>query len=74
MVADIMKSPDSEKVFQHNASHAGIVAHRGGFEEEEIRRALNAADLQDVSFEKATSAKKNGFSVDFFLAKGVKSL
>jgi 2-polyprenyl-3-methyl-5-hydroxy-6-metoxy-1,4-benzoquinol methylase len=74
MVADIVKSSDSDKIFQHNASHASIVPHVGGFEEEEILGAFKAAGLQDISFEKATSAKKNGSSVDFFLAKGVKSL
>lgn len=52
----------------------GVVAHKGGFEEEEIRSVFNATGLQDVTFDKVTSARKNGFSVDFFLARGVKPL
>jgi len=73
MVADILKSPNAGQAFQHEA-YADFVAHRGGFEEEDIRKAFDAAGLQDISFEKVTSARKDGFPVDFFLARGVKSL
>jgi 2-polyprenyl-3-methyl-5-hydroxy-6-metoxy-1,4-benzoquinol methylase len=74
MVADILKSSNVDQAFQHDATHDKTVAHRGGFEEEEIRKAFNAADLQDIFFDKVTSARKHGFTVDFFLAKGMKSL
>jgi hypothetical protein len=73
MVSDIMKSSDGAGIFTHS-THADIVAHKGGFDDTDIRKAFDAADLHDITFDKVTSAMKDGHSVDFFLAKGVKSL
>jgi len=74
MVSDIMKSSNSDGMFAHSAAHTDIIAHKGGFDDTDIRKAFDAADLHDMTFDKVTSAKKDGHAVDFFLAKGVKSL
>jgi len=75
MVSDIMKPSNGDEVFPHDGAHIHIVAHKGGFDETDIRKAFDAADLHDTSFDKITSTKwVNGRSIDIFLAKGVKSL
>jgi len=73
MVSDILKPSNEDEVFQHG-SHAHIVAHKGGFKEADMRKAFDAAELQDMSFDKVTSGGKHGRNIDFFLAKGVKLL
>ena len=74
MVSDIMKPSDGE-VFPRDGAHRHIVAHRGGFEEKDLQKAFDAADLRDTSFNKVTSAKTpDGRQVDIFLATGLKSL
>jgi hypothetical protein len=73
MVSDILKPSNEDEVFQHG-SHAHIVPHKGGFKEADMRKAFDAAELQDMSFDKVTSGEKHGRNIDFFLAKGVKLL
>lgn len=75
MVSDIMKPSNGDEVFPRDESHIHVVAHKGGFEEADIRKAFDAGGLHDMSFDKVTSTKwKDGRSIDIFLAKGVKSL
>jgi len=72
LVSDILKSPDGVSTLK--AIPLDIVAHQGGFEDADIRKAFAAAGLHLATFEKVTSAKKDGQDIDFFLTKGVKSL
>jgi len=72
MVSDIMKPLNGDDVF--HGAHEHIVAHKGGFEEGDIQKAFDAANLHNMSFEKVSSAIKDGRTIDLFLAKGVKSL
>lgn len=72
LVSDILKSSDGVSTLK--AIPLDIVAHQGGFEDADIRKAFDAAGLHLATFEKVTSAKKDGQDIDFFLTKGVKSL
>ena len=72
LVSDIMKPADGVSTFKMILP--SIVAHQEGFEEADIRKAFDAAGLHLAAFDKVTSAKRDGQNVDFFLAKGVKSL
>jgi len=72
LVSDIMKPSDGVSTFKMILP--SIVAHLEGFEEADIRKAFDAAGLHLAAFDKVTSAKRDGQNVDFFLAKGVKSL
>jgi hypothetical protein len=47
-----------------------IVAHKGGFTEDEIRSVFEGAGLEEFSFIEAAQAKMHGRDVSFFLAKG----
>jgi hypothetical protein len=68
-VSDIMKTPNADGLFTHD-----IVAHKRGFNYDDMRKAFNAGDLHYMTFDKVTSAKKDGHTVEFFLAKGIGSL
>ena len=72
MVSDIMKTSNADNII--GTTHADIVPHTGGFDNADMRKAFDAADLVDITFDKVTSATKDGQNVDFFLAKGVKPL
>jgi len=73
MVVDLIRPSEEEvnnidEIFpEHDAS---IVCHRGGFKEEEIISAFNAAGLQNVCFEAAIPVRKKGYNLKLFLAKG----
>ncbi|KII89389.1 hypothetical protein PLICRDRAFT_53825 [Plicaturopsis crispa FD-325 SS-3] len=70
LVTDLIRGEHVEGLFPH-VDH--IVAHKGGFEETDIKAAFDAAGLQEFRFEKAASAKRHGHDVDFFLAIGRKA-
>ena len=72
LVIDLIKSEDSIAIFNERHEVHHVVAHRGGFYEEEIRSAFQEAGLQDVTFEVIAHARKEERVVQFFLAKGVK--
>ena len=73
LVSDIMKPSDGVSTHKVILPDIDIVAHQGGFEDADIRKVFGAAGLHLATFDKVTSAKKDGQNVDFFLAKGVKS-
>ena len=73
MVADLLKTETSHEVFPEQAEH--IVAHRGGLEESDIRKAFEGAGLESFSIEQATEHVEHvGRAVSLFLAKGTKPL
>ena len=72
LVADLLKAETSHNAFPDNVNH--IVAHRGGFEEGDIRKAFEGAGLVSFGFEPVTTAKYGSQSVQLFLAKGIKPL
>ena len=61
MVADLMK-PSSANIAQELFPSEGyhIVAHKGGFEEADIKAAFEGAGLNNVAFVTAGKAKKHG--------------
>lgn len=69
-MADILKPEDDNEIFPENVHH--LVAHKGGFDEAEIRQVFEGAKLFDFKLTEATTAKKEGHAVKFFLARGVK--
>lgn len=54
------------------AQYAHIVAHTRGFTEAETRALFEGAGLEDIVFDRFTSAKREGRDVQFFLATGTK--
>ena len=72
IVADMAKTEKGDIILPDEVAH--IVSHRAGFSKEDIEKVFVGAALQSFSFEPATSAKHRGKDVDFFIAKGVKSL
>ncbi|KAI0303345.1 S-adenosyl-L-methionine-dependent methyltransferase, partial [Multifurca ochricompacta] len=73
-VADIIRDDDSEGGDKPAimADYAHIVAHTRGFSEKEMIALFEGVGLKNVSFERFTSAKRNGRDVYFFLITGVK--
>jgi len=67
LVADLMKPSFAQEVFP-NDEH--IVAHKGGFEEADIKAAFEGAGLTNFAFMTATTGWKHERSVQFFLASG----
>ncbi|KAK0455185.1 S-adenosyl-L-methionine-dependent methyltransferase [Desarmillaria tabescens] len=53
-------------------THANIVAHKAGFNEEQMKEMFDGAGLGVFSLEKIVSAKMHGHGVKIFLAKGEK--
>ncbi|KAH7911902.1 S-adenosyl-L-methionine-dependent methyltransferase [Hygrophoropsis aurantiaca] len=70
LVADLMKEESTVDIFPSETHH--LVAHRGGFSEQEMRTLFENAGLRNFSFETATEAKHFGHPVKLFLAKGDK--
>ena len=65
----------------HHHGHSGhgdpkdtrhYVAHRNGFDEDDLRRAFQGAGLDSFSFQPAIGAKQRGQDCHLFLAKGLK--
>ncbi|QRV86796.1 methyltransferase domain protein [Ceratobasidium sp. AG-Ba] len=70
LVIDLIRSPVSESLHK---DHGHVVAHKGGFAEEDIRNAfIQAGGLENFSFEVAFEMSNNSKSVDLFIAKGVR--
>ena len=51
-----------------------IVAHKGGFTRHQVEEAFDAAGLVSFDFDDAISARKNGYPITLFVARGVKPL
>jgi 2-polyprenyl-3-methyl-5-hydroxy-6-metoxy-1,4-benzoquinol methylase len=71
-VADILRLEADEGEPAIMAKYEFMVAHTRGFSEEEIRRVLEGAGLEEVAFERFASGKREGRHVQFFLATGTK--
>ncbi|KAF9009521.1 S-adenosyl-L-methionine-dependent methyltransferase [Cyathus striatus] len=71
IVLDLHKAAgvDLDEVFPHGH---GIVAHQGGFKEDEIKGAFEAAGLEEFGFRDAVNVKKKGIAMKLFVATGVK--
>jgi len=54
------------------AEYEHIVSHMRGFAEEDMRTLFEGAGLVNFTFERFTSAKREGRDVHFFLATGTK--
>ncbi|KAH7890065.1 S-adenosyl-L-methionine-dependent methyltransferase [Phlebopus sp. FC_14] len=70
LVADLMKEENAHEIFPENVHH--IVAHKGGFSEDDVRSAFEGASLRNFTFRKVADAKHAGHPVSFFLARGDK--
>jgi len=68
LVADLMKPSSAQELFPSETHH--VVPHKGGFEEANIRVVFEGAGLTNFAFVTATTAKKHGHPVQFFLASG----
>ncbi|KAG1819759.1 S-adenosyl-L-methionine-dependent methyltransferase [Suillus subaureus] len=75
LVADLMKpsSAESAEALFPTGAH-NIVAHKGGFEEADIKAVFEGAGLINFSFVTACKAKKHGHPVELFLASGTKEV
>ncbi|KAG1736891.1 S-adenosyl-L-methionine-dependent methyltransferase [Suillus paluster] len=75
LVADLMKpsSVESTQELFPTGAHS-IVAHRGGFEEADIKAVFEGAGLINFAFVTAGKAKKQGHPIQFFLASGTKEV
>jgi len=71
-VADIARVEADESETPIMAKYELIVAHTRGFAEGEIRALFEGAGLENVAFDRFTTAKKEGRDVVFFLATGTK--
>lgn len=70
LVSDIVHTESTREIFPERVHH--IVAHRGGFTEEDIRSTFDRAGLKNTTFEIFAQGKHRGHSVDLFLARGDK--
>ncbi|KAH7928135.1 S-adenosyl-L-methionine-dependent methyltransferase [Leucogyrophana mollusca] len=70
MVADLLKEEFAGEIFPSDVHH--LVAHKGGFEETDMRAVFEGAGLRNFTFELAAEAKRFGHPVKIFLAKGDK--
>ncbi|KAF8839867.1 S-adenosyl-L-methionine-dependent methyltransferase [Paxillus ammoniavirescens] len=69
LVSDLIKDESSlDGVFPASTHH--IVAHKGGFSEEDIRSTFEKAGLKNVTFETVAEPKLAGHPVSLFLARG----
>jgi hypothetical protein len=71
-VADILRVEEDEGERPIMAKYEYMVAHTRGFAEEEMRGVFEGAGLENVTFERFASGKKEGRDVQFFLATGTK--
>lgn len=70
LVADVVRGDSADEIFSESFHH--IVAHKGGFTEQEIRSTFEKAGLKNITFEVIARAKHAGHPVDLFLARGDK--
>lgn len=70
LVADLVHGGSTHEIFPENSRH--IVAHKGGFTEEDIRSTFEKAGLKNITFEITARVRHAGHSVDLFLARGDK--
>jgi hypothetical protein len=71
-VADIARVEADEDQQPIMAGYEHIVAHTRGFTEGEMRALFEGAGLENVVYDRFTSAKREGRHVQFFLATGTK--
>lgn len=75
LVADLIKPSSAESAQALFPARAhNIVAHKGGFEEADIRTVFESAGLINFSFVTACETKKHGHPVQLFLASGTKEV
>ncbi|KAF8553776.1 S-adenosyl-L-methionine-dependent methyltransferase [Imleria badia] len=70
LVADLVHGESTHEVFPEDAHH--IVAHKGGFTEEDIRSTFEKAGLKNITFEIVLKGQHHEHPVDLFLARGDK--
>ncbi|KAG1865331.1 S-adenosyl-L-methionine-dependent methyltransferase [Suillus subluteus] len=77
LVADLMKpsaeSAQASAALFPTGAH-NIVAHKGGFEEADIKAVFEGAGLINFSFVTACKAKQHGHPAELFLASGIKEV
>jgi len=75
LVLDLLKDDNLiiDGVFAEHGTY-DIVAHKGGFARHQVEEAFHAAGLLSFVFDDAISARKNGYPVTLFVARGVKPL
>lgn len=75
LVADLMKpsSAESAEALFPTGAH-NIVAHKGGFEEADIKAVFEGVGLINFLFVTACKTKKHGHPVELFLASGTKEV
>ncbi|THU80114.1 S-adenosyl-L-methionine-dependent methyltransferase [Dendrothele bispora CBS 962.96] len=73
-VADVQSTPEREDIFGDGLCSSSVVTQKTGFSEEEMFELFTQAGLGSFRFERITRARKNGRSVNIFLAQGLKSL
>jgi hypothetical protein len=71
-VADIARVEADEGERPIMADHEHIVAHTRGFAGAEMRALFEGAGLENVAYDRFTSAKRHGRDIQFFLATGAK--
>ncbi|EDR10828.1 uncharacterized protein LACBIDRAFT_315686 [Laccaria bicolor S238N-H82] len=74
LVIDLLKSDDAETedLFPDHGHH--IVAHKGGFKEDDLRTAFREAGLTAFMFNDAMTVKRRGHDLKLFIAKGTKPI
>jgi hypothetical protein len=72
-VADIARVEADEGERPIMADHEHIVAHTRGFAEAEMRALFKGVGLENIAYDRFTSAKRQGRDIQFFLATGAKS-
>lgn len=72
LVIDLLKSDDveTEDLFPDHPHH--VVAHKGGFKEDDLRTAFREAGLTAFMFNDAMTVKRRGHDLKLFIAKGTK--
>ncbi|TFK34901.1 hexaprenyldihydroxybenzoate methyltransferase [Crucibulum laeve] len=72
LVIDLLKAEhlDLDALFPDHLHH--LVAHKGGFREEELRKAFDDGGLKGFEFSDAVNVKKKGEDLKLFIAKGLR--
>jgi len=69
LVADLVHGESTHEIFE---KHHHIVAHKGGFTEQDIRSTFEKAGLKNITFDIIARATHTGHEVELFLARGDK--
>lgn len=69
IIADLVKR---EGIFDKRQDVHHIVAHKGGFAEEDMKKLFEGAGLKHSTFKPTFNVKHNGDELEIFLATGVK--